>query len=481
MSLTTTQPGSLVYGVGNDVDGAIARTLGANQTMMHEWGDAASTSTYWVQNYVGPVSNAGTLVQLNDTAPTNDRWNFAAVEIVAAPSIALSATTVPPGGTVTATIANGPGNAGDWVGLYAASDPDSTDLAWNYLNGSRIRPATGVTDATVAFTLPMTPGTYNVRFFLNDSTTRLAISATITVTVSQSSVTVSATTVSAGGTVTATVANGPGNAGDWVGLYVASDPESTYVAWSYLNGSRTRPATGVTSATLAFTLPMTPGTYNVRFFLNDSTTRLATSATITAPGLTLSATTVSTGATVTATIANGPANVGDWVGLYVASDPDSTYVAWNYLNGSRTRPATGVPGATLPFTMPTTPGTYNVRFFLNDSTTRLATSATITVTGTLPSVTVSATTMSAGGTVMATIANGPANVGDWVGLYATSAPNSTCLVWTYLNGSRTRPATGLAGATVPFTMPMTSGTYNVRFFLNDSTALLATSATITVP
>jgi PKD repeat protein len=83
VSLTTTQPGSLVYGVGNDRDGAIARTLGANQAMLHEWVDAASTDTYWVQNYVGPVANAGSLVQLNDTAPIGDRWNFAAVEILA--------------------------------------------------------------------------------------------------------------------------------------------------------------------------------------------------------------------------------------------------------------------------------------------------------------------------------------------------------------------------------------------------------------
>ena len=37
-------------------------------------------------------------------------------------------------------------------------------------------------------------------------------------------------------------------------------------------------------------------------------------------------------------------------------------------------------GAAVTFTLPTTPGTYNVRFFLNDSTTKLATSATITVT-----------------------------------------------------------------------------------------------------
>ena len=37
ISLTTTQPGSLVYAVGNDWYGALARTLGANQSKTHEW------------------------------------------------------------------------------------------------------------------------------------------------------------------------------------------------------------------------------------------------------------------------------------------------------------------------------------------------------------------------------------------------------------------------------------------------------------
>jgi hypothetical protein len=124
------------------------------------------------------------------------------------------------------------------------------------------------------------------------------------------------------------------------------------------------------------------------------------------------------------------------------------------------------------------PGTYTVRFFLNDSWSKLATSATITVPA--PSITLSATIVVPGGTVTATMANGPGNAGDWIGLFATAAPNSTYLDWKYLNGTRIRPADGTTGAAVAFTMPATPGTYNVRLFLNDSTSLLATSLTITV-
>jgi hypothetical protein len=115
---------------------------------------------------------------------------------------------------------------------------------------------------------------------------------------------------------------------------------------------------------------------------------------------------------------------------------------------------------------------------ITDSTTKLATSATITVAAT--SVALSATTVAPGAVVTATIANGPGNVGDWVGLYAAGAPNGTYIDWRYLNGTRTHPAVGVNGAAVTFTLPVTPGLYNVRFFLNDSTGLLATSLTITV-
>ena len=93
-------------------------------------------------------------------------------------------------------------------------------------------------------------------------------------------VTIAPNRVNVGQTVTAAVSNGPGNTGDWVGLYFATDPDSTVVDWKYLSGSKTRPGSGLTSASVLFT-PTVPGTYNVRFFQNDSTTKLATSATLT--------------------------------------------------------------------------------------------------------------------------------------------------------------------------------------------------------
>src|SRR5689334_12215013 len=49
------------------------------------------------------------------------------------------------------------------------------------------------------------------------------------------------------------VTNGPGNARDWVALYPVGS--FSLIDWFYLNGSKTAPGTGVTSATLTFTIP----------------------------------------------------------------------------------------------------------------------------------------------------------------------------------------------------------------------------------
>jgi hypothetical protein len=132
--------------------------------------------------------------------------------------------------------------------------------------------------------------------------------------------------------------------------------------------------------------------------------------------------------------------------------------------------------------MHTAPGTYNVRFFLNNSLTVLATSGSITIAAqAAPSAVLSATTAVAGQAVTATIANGPGNAWDWVGLYPASATSALAnrVSYQFLNGLQTAPVSGVSGAALTFTLP-TAGTYNVRFFLNNSLTVLATSGSITV-
>jgi hypothetical protein len=82
ISLKTTEEGSLVFAVGDDWDRAVARTLGPNQMLLHEYLDEGTGETFWSQYTALVTGAAGSTVTLNDTAPTTDQWNMAAVELL---------------------------------------------------------------------------------------------------------------------------------------------------------------------------------------------------------------------------------------------------------------------------------------------------------------------------------------------------------------------------------------------------------------
>lgn len=86
-TVRTTHANSWVWGVGADWSNATGRTAGAGQTVVDQY-LAPVGDTYWVQRTSATTPAAGTAVTLNDTAPTGDMWDLAAIEVVAAPDSA---------------------------------------------------------------------------------------------------------------------------------------------------------------------------------------------------------------------------------------------------------------------------------------------------------------------------------------------------------------------------------------------------------
>jgi hypothetical protein len=82
VNLTTQGATSLVFAVGNDWDNAVARTLPGNWTMLDQWVNTGAGDTYWSQYTSIPTGAAGSVVPVRDTAPTSDRWNLVAVELL---------------------------------------------------------------------------------------------------------------------------------------------------------------------------------------------------------------------------------------------------------------------------------------------------------------------------------------------------------------------------------------------------------------
>jgi len=100
-SLVTTRNNSWVFGVGNDWDKALSRTVGTNQSLVHQ-NLSTVNDTYWVQGENLPTPASGTTVLLNDTAPATDRYNLSIIEVLPG---------LPP--TITASLSPGP-NANGW-------------------------------------------------------------------------------------------------------------------------------------------------------------------------------------------------------------------------------------------------------------------------------------------------------------------------------------------------------------------------------
>lgn len=98
VSLNTMGTNSVVFGVGNDWDNAIGRTVGPNQSLIHQFLSPVG-DTYWVQAVNGTVA-APSVVTVNDVAPTSDQYNMAAVEVLSgnsapAPTYTLSGSITP--------------------------------------------------------------------------------------------------------------------------------------------------------------------------------------------------------------------------------------------------------------------------------------------------------------------------------------------------------------------------------------------------
>jgi hypothetical protein len=70
-----------------DTDRAVERTPAADQVLQQQYLVTAAGDTFWVQSPTSPTPGTS-LVTISDPAPTDDEWNYAAVEVRAASSTA---------------------------------------------------------------------------------------------------------------------------------------------------------------------------------------------------------------------------------------------------------------------------------------------------------------------------------------------------------------------------------------------------------
>ena len=109
--------GNWVFAVGNDWDGAVARTPVAGQVLVYQRLETAVGDTFWVQSTAAPSTALG-IVEIRDTAPVDHQWNFSAVEIVATRS----------GTCLPGTDPDGDGLCGASDNCSSVANPDQADV-----------------------------------------------------------------------------------------------------------------------------------------------------------------------------------------------------------------------------------------------------------------------------------------------------------------------------------------------------------------
>jgi subtilisin family serine protease len=350
---------TLTNGTGGAGDWLALAAAGSPNTSFLQWtqvGTGVTTKT-WTVTIASPGSYEFRLFLAGGyhraaTSPT-------VVVTGPSPTLAVSATSVAPGGQVTVTLTNGPGGATDWLALAAVGTPDTSYVQYTYVGA-------GVTTKAWTVTL-VSAGNYEFRLFINGGYTRVATSPTVTAAVqpgASPTLTVSPATIPTGGQVTATLTNGTGGSGDWLALAAVGTPDSSYLQFTYVGA-------GVTTRTWMVTIA-SPGVYEFRLFLANGS-RAATSpvVTVSPPTLSVSATSVAPGGQVTVTLANGLGGATDWLALALVGAPNTSYVQWTYVGA-------GVTTRTWNVTI-AAPGSYQVRLFLNNGYTLAATSPTVTV------------------------------------------------------------------------------------------------------
>ena len=122
------------------------------------------------------VASSGTAqVTVLSPAPGGGTSTAVSFTIDPPPTLAVSATTVDAGGSMTVTLTGSSGAAGDWLALAASTAPDTSYLQFTYVG-------TGVTSRTWTVAMPGIAGIYEFRLYLASTYNRAATSPPVTVT-----------------------------------------------------------------------------------------------------------------------------------------------------------------------------------------------------------------------------------------------------------------------------------------------------------
>ncbi|MAN13167.1 MAG: hypothetical protein CL945_00330 [Dinoroseobacter sp.] len=324
----------------------------------------------------------------------------------------------------------GPDYRNDFIAVSGSDDPSG------YENYTYTREGT-----PLSLTMPTEPGTYEIRYYVNQDRT---IIGRRLIEVTELGATLDAPATAEAGSTVQVAWSGPDYRNDFVAVSATDDPTG------YENYTYTRDGSPA-----AVQMPTEPGEYELRYYVNQDRTIIARQPIqVTAVGATLDAPATAEAGSTVQVAWTGPDYRNDFVAVSATDDPTG------YENYTYTRD--GTPAAVE---MPTEPGTYELRYYVNQDRT-IITRREIVVTEVFASLDAPATA-----SVDETIQvgwQGPAYQNDFV---AIGEPGDDSRYQDYAYARNGSPSS--------IQMPSEPGTYELRYYLGQDRRIL-TRVAITV-
>ena len=336
------------------------------------------------------------------------------------PEASLEAPDAAPAGSTISVAWQGPNAKNDYI---TVSTPDDNGHE-NYTYTRKGSP--------LELLLPPTPGTYELRYIMSQGT-RVLATRVIEVTPVTASLD-AAVEAPAGATLPVTW-QGPDYANDYIS--VARPDDKRYENYAYTR--KGDPANVL--------MPTEPGDYELRYVMNQDSTVLATrKVTVTEVSATLEAEDSALAGSVLPVTWDGPDYANDYISVARVGDK-------GYENYAYTRK--GDPAEVV---MPTVPGSYELRYVMNQDDRVLATRP---VEVTEITATLEAPAQAAAGQDVEVSWTGPDYANDYISIARPGDKG-------YEGYTYTRK-----GAPLSVTMPLVPGSYELRYVMNQDNTILA--------
>ena len=351
---------------------------------------------------------------------------------ITAPATAVAGSTIEVGWS-------GPDAENDYLGV-GLPDRDGNPTWENYTYTREGNP--------LRLVVPTEPGNHLITYFLNQDR-RALVSVPLVVTEASATITAPATAV-AGSTIEVAW-SGPDYENDYIGAgRLDRDGNPTWETYTYTREG----------ATLRLQLPAEPGDYLLSYFLNqDRVALVSVPITLTPAGASITAPETAVGGSTITVEWTGPDYANDFIGVGRAGAEDGQQ--WqNYTRTSE--------GSPLRLLLPTEPGTYLIRYFVDQDRRSLA-EAQIIVTAATATLTLPP--QAPAGSTIPVEWTGPDYANDFIGIGRADAEDGA----QWQNYTRTSE-----GAPLRLVMPPLPGDYVVRYFIDqDRTALAEVPITLT--